>query len=645
AMNSAAGYEAVRLSPHALRNLAPLGHPNFTAGVGLLVLPATLALVFRPSRFTVRAAWCLALVLQAAMLISSGSRGMVLGIGVGGAFALTAFARHRGWSARRFGAAAAGALVLLAVLVLALPRTRAAAMLALQGKGFGAGDEQRAAMLKVGWAMGADHPWLGQGPGMVPLKYPLYRHTVDGGSDTVLQLHSTPLQLWADTGLAGVAAAAVLFFASLALMWRQTADRDDADIAGLAAGAALAGYGAYALTDYQLDVPLIAALVAAQLALLWRVRGERPVRFLPSAGALVAAGILATAVFATARDWPARRLFAEAMTRLETTGDLAEFEEAIEPIVDLAPNPADYLGAAAAVHLRFLYAGDDPGTREQHAASARLYLDRVLEYNPESEFARTNLGWLTLADAPHEAIIHFRRAIRLAPARSDLFIGLGLAHLRLGEIDAAIDAFAIELLRRPAALTSPFWQAETLAPHLAAAVRRACEIAPRLGPEEAMTRTTRLLLWWLGEAPLPMPVAPSTDTPTQNTPGLAVLARAIATPETRRQLLARYLFIRTGRQPDAADLDTLETLLDELRNDWRAWLRHPAGHRPPFLRLFQRERTAHPMLAGNLDLPVPVDANLAEENDLARLFFGALFPPKGLPSDPAVLHYVAERGL
>src|SRR5262249_38316223 len=116
---------------------------------------------------------------------------------------------------------------------------------------------QRVAMLEAGWHMGRDRPLLGWGPGTTPLAYPRYRHLLDGGAENVLQLHSTAVQFWAETGAAGLLTGAALglmvFFS-----WRRSP----------IAAVTLAGYAVFSLTDYQLDVPIFAAAGAALLALL-----------------------------------------------------------------------------------------------------------------------------------------------------------------------------------------------------------------------------------------------------------------------------------------------------------------------------------------------------------------------------------------
>ena len=45
------------------------------------------------------------------------------------------------------------------------------------------------------WQLGLQRPLTGWGPGTVPLAYPRVRAGLEGSTENVLQLHSTPAQL------------------------------------------------------------------------------------------------------------------------------------------------------------------------------------------------------------------------------------------------------------------------------------------------------------------------------------------------------------------------------------------------------------------------------------------------------------------
>ncbi|MGH8018593.1 MAG: O-antigen ligase family protein, partial [Opitutaceae bacterium] len=193
----------------AERNIHPLGHSIYTAGFALLALPIAAVLAA-----TARGAWRLlaaaTALLSLALIMESGSRGGLLGL-----LAMMALAagillvRARvpvSWKAGMvFG------LLLAAVAFVALnPRMRAFVVHREWPAQAADSNRQRAAMIEAGILMGRDRPLLGQGPGTVSLTYPEYRANLQGGVDNVLQLHSTPAQLWAELGAPGLAAFALV---------------------------------------------------------------------------------------------------------------------------------------------------------------------------------------------------------------------------------------------------------------------------------------------------------------------------------------------------------------------------------------------------------------------------------------------------
>jgi len=236
-----------------MRNAHPLGHANYTAGLMLLGLPWLVCTAWRTTGGR-RLAAGLGALLALGNLFTSGSRGGLLGLAVLGLAAL-GLARI-GW--RRVALAGLAIVAVAAALAWANPRIRELALSAADPAAApNVSRVQRQAMFDAGIAMGRDRPLLGWGPGATPFIYPRYRAQLEGGAENVLQLHNAPLHLWAETGIVGVLLAACAVF----LVFRQ---RHRAPVAA----ATLAGYGAFALTDWQLDVPCFAAALAALAALL-----------------------------------------------------------------------------------------------------------------------------------------------------------------------------------------------------------------------------------------------------------------------------------------------------------------------------------------------------------------------------------------
>ena len=383
------------------RNQYPLGHPNYTAGLALLLLPTAVAVASRRQGRT-RIAAAIVGGLAIAMLFTSGSRGGLVGLAalaVAGAMAAP-ITRRRKWQL------GVGLVVAGLAFAAAHPRTRAMFRAADPAAAPNISNVQREAMLLAGWRMGQDQPLLGWGPGATPLVFPRYRGGLDGGAENFLQLHALPIQLWAELGGAGLAC--LLAFIGLGV-W--SAGRDPV------AALTLAAYGAFSLTDWQLDVPIFATAVA-----LFATRLAPPATT-PSSnhlgrgvGAIALVAIAVVALFGHRE--PAPELNSRALT--------------------LARGPT---GADRAVVL----------FRESLALDA------------DQEIAHFNLGWLLVVREPATAETHFAAAAQLVPDKGGLYFGLGLARLNQGRREAAARAFALECLNDPAFLTSPWWRDPVLA--------------------------------------------------------------------------------------------------------------------------------------------------------------------------------------
>lgn len=400
-----------------MRNPHPLGHSNYTAGLMLLGLPWLGRLAWR-SHGPLRSAAILATALTLLNLFTSGSRGGLLGLAALGVTAVAV--AGLGW--KRFSLMAGTAVALAALLAIANPRIHSLFV--------GSRDPlarpnlstvQRAAMWDAGVLMGLDRPLLGWGPGTTPLAYPRYRHALAGGAENVLQLHSTPLQLWAETGAAGLLAA-LLLGGLAAAGWRRAP----------AAAATLAGYGVFALTDYQLDVPVFAAATATLVALL-------------ATPAAHPAG-------------PASRLGTGLLT-LGATGLVI-----LSGVRDRTP-----LLNAEALRL-----AQDPA---QHALAVAL-LNESFALNPDQEIVHFNLGWLLLVPEPAQAERHFLAAARLVPDKGGVYFGLGLARLNQGRNAAAAHAFALECVNEPRFLASPWWTVPEIAAQREATVLAFSQMLP-----------------------------------------------------------------------------------------------------------------------------------------------------------------------
>jgi O-antigen ligase len=384
-----------------LRNPHPLGHSNYTAGLMLLSLP-WLVLAVRRNQGATRIVLVFLAALALFNLFNSGSRGGLLGLAVLGVAGVAA--ARLGW--KKFLLIGAGAIVLAAALAAANPRIRTLFKSPDPAAEPGLSNVQRTAMFQAGGLMGRDRPVLGWGPGTTPLAYPRYRHAVEGGAENVLQLHSLPVQLWAETGAVGLLAALGLLVL-VSLSWRRAP----------VAAVTLAGYAVFALTDYQLDVPVFAAAVALLLALLARP-ATAPATHAVRLGLSFATLACAAAIIGFAGRDPSPRLNVAALT--------------------LAREPSF------------------------HDRTVAL-LNESLRLNPDQEIAHFNLGWLLVVSDPAAAEKHFIAAAQLVPDKGGVYFGLGLARMNQGRRDAAAKAFALECVNEPLFLASPWWSIPDIA--------------------------------------------------------------------------------------------------------------------------------------------------------------------------------------
>ncbi len=437
------------------RNAYPLGHASYTAGLALLLLPFAAGLAVRADGRW-RGLAVVAAVLAVVMVFTSGSRGGWLGLAALGAVAVV----RSPWTVRTRVLLGAAAAVAGLLAVVAHPRARATLFGGSGTHLVAASEVQRTAMIIAGGRMGADRPWTGWGPGTTPLVYPNYRGGLPGGAENVLQLHSLPVHLWAELGAGGIA----VLLAGTVLAGRGRA-RDGAALA------AAAGYGAFALTDWQLDVPVFSFAVAGLAALLAPPAPRR--RAPPGAGHLLrddgrrpAAGARAAEPGGDAG--AERRAADPGGTLCHVLRDKPAGPGLRAPGGAIAVAPLAAMGVvvllgrpdpAPELNVRALALARDPARTEQAVALLR----ESLAVNPDQEIAHFNLGWLLLAREPAAAERHFQAAARLVPDKGGVYFGLGLARLNQGRAPAAARALALEALNDPTFLASPWWREPVLA--------------------------------------------------------------------------------------------------------------------------------------------------------------------------------------
>jgi O-antigen ligase len=459
------------------RNPHPLGHSNYTAGVLLLLLPFGLVQVATKGS---RLAWSFACAAALFCLFTTGSRAALVGLAAGGAAGGLMLVRC-GWCSLRqalllVAACCVGAVVFAAVN----PRIRDL-FRPVPGAVPDDSTIQRAAMRDAGRLMIVERPFLGWGPGTTPLVYPRFRRQLSGGVDTALQLHNAPLQLAADTGLLGLVALALLLGTGAWSCWRACAPvaTRDALPAAAVAGVALVTYGAFAVYDFELDVPFFPVVASICLTLLFS--RQTALSFLPRWPALVLlVAILGLAVGPKIPQLRSHYLLARASDALEA-GDPETFDELAIRASEADRNGTGALNAIALQLGERARRAKDPGERSRLTVDAEGFFIKSLARNPGQELCETNLAWLLLPNDPARAEPLFLAAAALVPDKEGLFFGAAQARLGMGKTDAAVEGLVAECLIDPRFILSPIWidpaYASLRAPVLVAVSARAGRLA------------------------------------------------------------------------------------------------------------------------------------------------------------------------
>ncbi|MEZ5275166.1 MAG: O-antigen ligase family protein [Opitutaceae bacterium] len=657
-VNSLAGEEILAFNLFDVRNQTPLGHSNYTAGLALLLLPWMVGLSIG-EHGRKRVLWLGASALAGFVLFTSGSRGALIGVAAIVA-ALLALASLRGSiRPRTLIGLVAVAGIGLGIATFSQPRVRTLIQDWNQTGQLNSGDEQRWNMVKAGWLMGSAHPIIGQGPGVTPLTYPLYRSRLEGGVESALQLHSLPVQIWADLGLIGIVLTAGIGLVALRRLskvfrkgWAgglQTANEK------LLASAATstAGYLAFSLTDFQLDVPVFAALLAINLGVIFGVTRMEPrvsiggdrllLRNRHHLALIASIGILIPVLWTSVHATISRHAFSSAVDRLER-GDTGGYVEDVSAAMRWSPGNAFYPTSAAIGLLRFAYRGGSPETVAALKAEAADFLGQSLDLDDDQEIAHFNRGWLLLPTDPVAAEHHFRRAAKLVPDKGGVYLGCGLADFEQGDRDAALTGFALEIVNDPRFATAPFWDIPSFAPLRLPAIERAAGMldnsATNSGTIEARIRSimheTATLLRDLATEGSPGPLLSSRSANALMFAGMDDASRGPAIED--------YLVKRRQTPIPIETVDAYAALFDRTGPDAKAILNDPGGKEEPLLRQTRRERPGYGILMRNLDVPLPVDAYVVQENAVVGDFFPGLFQAKGYLPATTLVRMVSENG-
>ncbi len=647
AINLNAGETLVEWNPFNYRNEFPLGHGNYTAGLTLLLLPWIIGLAIA-QRGAKRVFWMIAAGLVGFVLFTAGSRGALLGVGAVMAGFLALLAIRRTIRLKLLISLGLIGAIGLSVFAFSQPRVRHLLQSFSQSGELNPGDIQRWSMLEAGWHMGADHPFLGQGPGVTPLTYPSYRAELDGGVESALQLHSTPVQIWADLGTTGLILTLALGMIIIRRLWffaLQAESGSPPSPSGIAIGSAalsMTGYLAFSLTDFQLDIPVFAGFVGINLGVILggtRTEGypspHLPLRVTKAARALIPAAailLLLPVLWSAGHETLARRAHSGAVDRLER-GDTPGFEVGIAKAMHWSPTNAFYPTSGALGMLRLSYQTTDPTEIARiEAKSAGYFLDSLAR-NADQEIAHFNLGWLLLEADPAAAESHFRQAAALVPDKGGVYLGRGLACFEQGDEDGALTGWALEIVNDPKFALAPFWDIPAFSTYRQPAMEAAIAILENESDAGVSSSDTAVILGdLLTEGP------PSAATEARSARAMVLAGMK---PEERRHAIEMQMIRGRGNRATEEEIEPILALFERHGNDLKAILNDPAGREAPLIRQTRRERPGFGILMRNLDVPLPLDAYIVQENGIVLTLFPALFPAKGYLPTPLLVKMAA----
>jgi uncharacterized protein involved in response to NO len=255
----------------------------------------------------------------------------------------------------------------------------------------------------------------------------------------------------------------------------------------------------------------------------------------------------------------------------------------------------------------------------------------------------SSLGWLQLVTR-QPAVKSFMAATRLAPAKRGVFYSLGLSLLNQGQIDLAIQAMTLEIVRDPLWLTSPVWGSPglvTVTPKVQTSVA-SLYLQLLQGPISTAYRTYLHqclggVYWWQGKlresavewkshgSPLSqqlLQVAQGQVSPsalTQPHPG-ALILRAWLEPQQRAQNIGQALLSANQTQPRS---DQVQTILQGMAQSKSLdeWIKL---HAP--VTQYRRERAGFGVLSRHIDGPAPQDFFEVVDNTAMTTFFSEILP-------------------
>lgn len=633
----------------SLRNWAPLGHQNYVAGYLLLALPLLVGLSIR-QRGWQRKIWLIGVGLGIVALYTTSSRGGWLGLLILAIVALIVLFFCSGLPKKWLLWGGIGGLATLILLILANNRLRTLIFAVLHGRG-GGELAYRLINAEVGWRMGITHPLTGVGLGNVPVLYQKYRPFWAGReSETIYQLHSTPVQLWAELGiwgiLAGVGASILLIYALIHWLNRPqpTSNAKSEAVLIWSIYGALLAYGVMSLTDFQLDNLAISGTLVIYLACLASLLASSEQKPLISPPIVFYSFYAGIGILLAGMIWlfPINRAW-----QLSSQGFSALRQEKMEPFTTLL-STAHQLAPWEPYYSYQLgwQLGDnalntsDPQLRQSLVQQAIPWFEKGNQASPYQEFGTTNLGWLSLQNqSPSAATPAFIQSAELIPAKRGVFYGLGISLLLQNRPELAIEALTLEALRDPLFVTSPLWRIPLLQPVYGQVLTQLVDRYTTLLQDNSLDPTLKMdlhgvrgsIYWWLGDfdaaqadwekagISLTQPVLQlSLAKPVSG--DLPLILQAWTNPTQRRELIAKAWVQETKTAIPEAIATQLEQSMAQ-SSTFSEWIQVNAP-----IHQYRRQRLGFGINMRHLDGVTPSDFLVVADNIVVNTWFSALFP-------------------
>ncbi|GBF80047.1 O-antigen ligase family protein [Aphanothece sacrum] len=637
-----------------LRNWAPIGHQNYVAGYLLLALPLLVGLAIKYTGKQ-RIIWIIGIVLGLLDLYTTSSRGGWLGLFALFVVGFIILIWHKTTARLWLGIGGIGGLLLLLIIALVNNRIRTLWMAVFQGKG-GGEFAYRLINTAIGWSMGSSHPLTGIGLGGVPLLYQKYRPIWAGReSELAYQLHSTPVQLWAEMGIFGIVPILLITILLSYYSWQWLSKNKDLEtpkntIFFWSIWGALFAYLVMSSTDYQLDNISISGTLVIYLAYLNFVltdKQEHHFSFfkIPAYGVLYSSlGIVLVMIIWLIPIHRAWQLSSQSFTALNQQ-KLELFVKWLGRSHELVPWEPYYpyqLGwNLGNIGLQV----PSPQQRQLLINDSVKWLEKGIKVSPYNEFGYTNLGWLKLQLQGNflAATKAFSQSVKLVPAKRGIMYGLGLSLLAQNKPQLALDSFILECLRDPLFMTSPLWRSPNLQliyPQvLQGMISRYTELLEKYS--EAGEFNTLLhqsrggIYWWEGNfkaaekdlknygtilSKALLSLSQNQPIPDNIGQPASDVIEAWKNPSKRNDLLQKAWILGTQTEFSAELQQELIKTMEKSENFYE-WVKDNA----PMLK-YRRERTGFGVVSRHLDGSIPSDFWLVVDNLPMNTWFSDMLP-------------------